>query len=137
MKIKPVKIIIRGERQLHRAIDVLNMLPAEPVMQVEIKPFKDSKSLAQLRTVHGWLREVQEVFQESQGKFYTIEALKEYFKNLFGVTQILDLPDGTQRVILKSFADYEMPEMSKLMEDMLHYCGSDLRIYLTIPGEDF
>ena len=137
MKIKPVKIILRGMPQVDRAIEILRMLPLEPVMQVEIKVLKDSKSLAQLRTVFMWLKEIQTCFQESQGVFYTTEALQEWAKGLFGVTQILDMPDGTQRVILKSFADYEMPEMSKLMEDMLHYCGSELRIYLTIPGEDF
>jgi hypothetical protein len=137
MKIKPVKIILRGMPQVDRAIEILRMLPLEPVMQVEIKVLKDIKSLAQLRTVHGWLREVQEVFQESQGKFYTIDSLKEHFKSLFGVTQILDMPDGTQRVILKSFANYEMEEMATMMEKMLHYCGSELHIYLTIPGDDF
>jgi hypothetical protein len=113
------------------------MLPLEPVMQVEIKVLKDSKSLAQLRTVFMWLKEIQTCFQESQGVFYTTEALQEWTKGLFGVTQILDMPDGTQRVILKSFANYEMEEMATMMEKMLHYCGSELHIYLTIPGDDF
>jgi hypothetical protein len=120
--------------QFDRAVHILQTIPQEPVMEFSLKPFKDSKSLAQLRTVHGWIREIQEAFQESQGKFYTIESLKEWLKGLFGVTELLDMPDGTQRLVYKSFADYKMQEMSTLMEKMEHYCGSELRIFLTIPN---
>ena len=123
--------------QVDRAIEILRMLPLEPVMQVEIKVLKDSKSLAQLRTVFMWLKEIQTCFQESQGVFYTTEELQEWTKGLFGVTEVLNLPDGKKKIILKSFSKYTMEEMQLFMNGVDHYCGSELHIYLTIPGNDF
>lgn len=132
-KIKPIKIILISMAQFDRAVHILQTIPQEPVMEFSLKPFKDSKSLAQLRTVHGWIKEVQVAFQESHGKFYTVEALKYHFKDLFGVVDVIDTPNGP-KTELKSFAKYSVEEMSNLMEHMEHYCGSELRIFLTIPN---
>lgn len=132
-KIKPIKLILRSKLQVDRAVEIIQMLPEEPLMQVTISQFKDSKSLAQLRTVHMWVKEVQTHYQESEGKFYKIEALKQYFKELLGVLDVIETPAG-QREVLKSFADYSVEEMSEFMDKMNHYCGSELRIFLTIPG---
>lgn len=134
-KTRPIKIILRGQQQFDRAVHILQTIPAEPIMEFTLKPFKDSKSIAQLRTVHLWMKEVQEYFQESEGKFYTIAALKEYFKGLFGIIDIVETPTGTKEIV-RSFADYSVDEMSKFMQKMEHYCGSELRIFLTIPGLD-
>jgi len=133
-KIKPVILILRGQTQKDRAAEIIQTIPIEPLMEVTIKLHKDSKSLAQLRTVHKWVKEVQTHYQESEGTFYRVDALKEYFKGMFGVLDIIETPDG-RKEILKSFADYKLHEMQKFMDDMNHYCGSK-QIWLTIPGLD-
>ena len=131
---KPITIILRGMPQVDRATEILRMLPLEPVMEVTIRQHKDSKSLAQLRTVHMWIKEIQEAFQESHGKFYTVDSLKEWLKGLFGIIDILETPKEKVEVV-RSFADYSQEEMSKFMETMSHYCGSELRIFLTLPDD--
>lgn len=131
MKINP--IILRGKPQVDRAIEIIKSLPLNPVMVVKITEFKDSKSLAQLRTVHMWVKEVQEWFQETQGKYYTVDALKDYFKNMFGLYETSETPTG-ELFKLKSFASYTLAEMREFMDKMNHYCASELHIFLTIPG---
>ena len=130
-----IKIILRGMPQVDRACEIIRMLPLEPLMVVTIAQHKDSKSLAQLRTVHMWLREVQDFFQEAHGKYYHLDALKEHFKGLFGVVEVMEAPSGN-KTIVKSFADYTVDEMSQFMDDMNHYCGSELHLFLTLPGID-
>ena len=131
MKINP--IILRGQPQVDRAIEILKALPLNPVMVVKITEFKDSKSLAQLRTVHMWIKEVQESFQGTHGKYYRIDDLKDWFKSLFGIIEISDTPDGDMQKY-KSFKDYTLEEMREFMDKMSHYCASELHIFLTIPG---
>jgi hypothetical protein len=134
-KIKPIKLILRSQLQVDRAVEILQTIPLEPLMEVTISKHKDKKSLAQLRTVHMWIKEVQTHYQETEGKFFRIDAMKEYFKGLFGVIDIVDTPAG-QKEILKSFSDYTVEEMREFMDKMNHYCGSELRIFLTIPNID-
>lgn len=67
--------------------------------------------------------------------FYTVEAWKEYFKELFGEIEVLETPNGPVSRY-KSFSKYTVDEMRKFMDAMNHYCGSELEIFLPLPGVD-
>lgn len=133
---KSFTLVIRNDQIKERAIAILTMMKYQPLVEVAFKDHKAKKSLPQLRTVHKWIGEVRDHFQETQGEFYTIDSLKLYFKGLFGVTVERETPSGVMTEY-KSFADYKQDEMMAFMGKMEHYCASELQIFLTIPGVNY
>jgi len=83
--------------------------------------------------IHGWIREIQTFFAESEGKAYTFDQIKLYLKGLFGEV-VTSTVNGKTNTEYKSFADYEKPEMSRFMEQVDHHCV-EFGCYLTIPGD--
>jgi len=127
------RITIREERHLQRVLDIVRDLPLEPPHVVSIEPYKDSKTLAQVRTVHGLIRQIQVFFAESQGKAYTMDALKDYFKGLFGEVEVLETPAGVKERYM-SFADYKIDQMAKFIDNLDRHCVSEFGLYLVMPG---
>lgn len=125
-------IILKAQKFKDRAKQLIDFLPEDEVHEVEFRPFKDSKTLRQLKTTHGWFREVTDAFHE-MGKMYTFPSVKHYFKDMFGVVIEHETPSGI-RVELKSFKDYKIDEMAIFMDKCYHHCITDLHIFVTLPG---
>ena len=128
-----VKFVLISNDHKQRAIDYILSQPLEHKLVVEVKPYKSSKTLPQLRTVHMHIREIKQFFKESAGKFFTDDDIKYWLKSLFGIVEIYDTPTG-QRKRYKSFADYKIDEMSKLIDEYMAYCVTEFGLYLTLPG---
>lgn len=129
-----MKFTLSTEQIRQRAIDAINGLPLEPVQVVEIKIRKDSKTLAQLRTVYGWFKFISTEYAEATGKFYQSETWKHHLKERFGLTVEKETFGGV-RTEMKSLADYNIKEMSKFMDDVNHFVGSEFQIFVPLPGE--
>lgn len=119
--------------KVNEAIKAMRSVGFDETHVVRIEPEKKDKTYPQLKTVHMWIKEVQQMFQESHGKYYTDEDLKYWFKSLFGIVEIYETPNG-KRKRYKSFADYTAEEMSTFMDTMSHYCLTELELFLTLPG---
>lgn len=131
-----MKVTIASEAHRQRAIDSIKSLPLEPIQVVEIKVRKESKTAAQCRTVHGWFRYIAGKYAEAGGKYYLPETWKDELKNRFGVWEEKETFKGT-RTQLKSIADYNITEMSKFMEDVNHFVGSEFQIFVPLPEDNF
>ncbi len=131
MKIPAINIISGNCSRLYQ---VCESLDTEKRWQVNIKEWKESISDAQRRTVHGWFRFISQQYAEATGKHYSPASWKIYFKERFGLWNEIETLDGI-KTELKSLADYKMPELSKLMDDINHFCGSEFNIFVPIPGE--
>ncbi len=129
-----MKFTLSTEQIRQRVIDAIKSLPLEPVQVVEIKVRKDSKTLAQLRTLYGWFRYISTEYAEATGKFYQAETWKYHLKERFGLTVEKETFDGV-RTEMKSLADYNIKEMSKFMDDVNLFVGSEFSIYVPLPGE--
>ena len=129
-----MKFTIGTEQHRQRVIDAIKSLPLEPVQVVEIKVRKDSKTLAQLRTVYGWFRYISSKYAEAGGKYYLPETWKKELKNRYGVWVEEETFKGVE-MVLKSLADYNIKEMSKFMDDVNHFVGSEFSIFVPLPGE--
>lgn len=129
-----VKITIATEQHRQRAINAIKSLPLEPIQVVETKVRKDSKTLAQLRTVYGWFRFISTEYAAAGGKFFHPEVWKHELKTRFGLWVEKETFKGT-RTELKSLADYNITEMSKFMDDVNHFVGSEFSIFVPLPGE--
>ncbi len=124
---------LNNEQIRSRARQIIDSVPLDPVHELIIRPAKSKRSLRQNNTIYGWFRYVSLEYAEATGKFYTQDQWKEYFKSLFGYTEEAGIM-GKVIVRQKSTADYTTAEMSKFMEQMDFYCGSELQIFLPIPG---
>ena len=116
--------------QILAQIEKLNY---NPVWEIEIRRWRDTKTLPQLKTCHMWMKEAQEFFSETRGKYYTIDVLKDYFKGLLGITEVVETPAGPKSR-LKSWADYSNEEMREFMDKMLNYCPAELGLFITLPN---
>ncbi|MCK5602056.1 hypothetical protein KAR91_09310 [Candidatus Pacearchaeota archaeon] len=127
---KPIRIT--GEPQRENALARVRDLPLSPTFEVIIRPWKKDKTAAQIRTAHGWFREVRDGLQEA-GHMYTFANVKHYFKDMFGLTIEHSTPAGL-KVELKSLADYKIGEMAEFMDKCYHHAVGDLKIFVTLPG---
>jgi hypothetical protein len=124
---------LNNEQIRSRAHQIIDSVHLDPVHELIIRPAKSKRSLSQNSTVHGWFRYVSLEYAEATGKFYTQEQWKEYFKSLFGYTEEVEIM-GKVIVRQKSTADYTTDEMREFMNNLDNYCGSELQIFLPMPG---
>lgn len=124
--------IINGN--IDRVVAYLATLEDDKRYTCEIKEQKESKSIAQLRTVHGWFRFISIEYADATGTYYSPDAWKVYFKDRFGVEIGYDTLEGEKRE-QKSFEKYNVKEMSELMDNINHFCGSEFSIFVPLPGE--
>jgi hypothetical protein len=100
---------------------------------VSIKKRDNSKSAAQIRTIHNILTHIGQEYAAAGGKFYSLDAWKEYMKGLFGATEEVDTPDGI-KVRQKSYSRYTTKEMADHISAVDHYAASELGILVPLPG---
>ena len=77
-----MKATLRNDHDTERLVRYINA--QEKPLQVDVRPYKEDKTLPQLRLVHKWLSYIGKHYAESTGKYYTQEMWKQYFKELFG-----------------------------------------------------
>jgi hypothetical protein len=105
---------IRSEARLHIA-RCLKHFDGKRVTIV-IRRFVKTRSSKQNRFMHGpFFKALQTMFHEA-GSELTTEQTKEFFKNKFGVRELITAPDGTTHEILKSTAKYGTIECEECME---------------------
>jgi len=80
---------------------------------------KESKSIQQLRTVHLMLRIYDKFLQANIEGHTDIQDLKNTIKYKYGVIDYWEAPDKKVLATLKSFADYKMPELAKLISGLM------------------
>jgi hypothetical protein len=124
--------IVNGN--IDRLFEVCAELDSSKRWSVEISERKDNKTLAQLRTVYGWFRYISTTYAEAGGKYYLPETWKYHLKDRFGLTVEKEMFNGV-RTEMKSLADYNIQEMSKFMDDVNHFVGSEFQIFVPLPGE--
>lgn len=106
-----------------------NAVMCAPVgFEVIIQEAKNSRSLAQNRLFHMWMREISQGWAEATGEFYAPDVWKEYFKRLH-------LGQDTVRGIsvTRQTSKLKVAEMADFLTWIDHYTGSELGITLTHP----
>lgn len=127
--------VIRSGEIASRAASVVAGLPCDPLLEVVIRPHKSKRSLQQNALLHAWLREISQQHAESHGTFYKPELWKEYFRELFLGQKVLEVCGKVfERKV--STTELTVEEMTRFMEQIDHYCGSELHIFLPRPGEE-
>jgi len=127
-----MEIKIANPMAMQRAIEYIKKQNYDRPVVVTVRRWSEKKTLPQLRTIHLWIHEARTFFGETRGKYFTDEELKDWVKSLFGLVEIYETPNG-KRKRYKSFADYTLEEMRKLMDDFQNYCATEFQLFLTTP----
>ena len=127
-----MKANIHTKEQLTRLVERISA--SKLPISVDISKYKERKTLNQLRLVYKWFKVISTETAEATGKYYSQEVWKDYMKDLFGLREEIEMPDGKIKMVNKSLADYSIKEMSEFMEKIDHYCGSEFNIFLPSPN---
>lgn len=122
--------IIRSEEIASRACEAVRGLDFSQVHEVVVRPHKSNRSLAQNRTLHGWMTERSQKFAEATGKFATSKWWKEYFKEMFLGSESFEV-NGKIITKTRSTADLKVGEFAEFLTTIDRYCVTELHIYLT------
>ena len=102
----------------------------EGAVDIDIRPRGESKTLRQLRYIHG---PVTGAIADTLG--YPRKDVKAWLKANFGVTsEYVDLLTGELKTESKSFADYTKDEMRKFLDDVIIWAGT-LEIWIPLPDD--
>jgi hypothetical protein len=116
-------IILRGSEQreyAHRKIDELNL---SKIFQVEIKPWKNPRTLDQNALFHGWCKILSDEFGSD------FEDTKEALKHKFLPPRYVEM-DGETIEVRRSTAKLSAAEMWDLCNRIQAWAASDFGIIL-------
>ena len=103
---------------------------------VVIKPYRSSRTRAQVALLNIWCREVSMEYQKAYGHWIPADNWKLSFYKGYGVVDVITSPlDGTAIEIMPSINDMDIEEASKFLEWIDHTVGSEFDIILTRPEE--
>lgn len=100
-----------------------------------IKRFVKTRSAKQNKFMHGpFFKALQAMFHEA-GSDISDDQVKEFFKEQFGVRELIIAPDGSAHEILKSTAKYSTVECEECMEKARAWAAHYGQL-LPFPNED-
>lgn len=126
-----MKVNVTTKEQLTRLVGQLQA--SELPISIEVKKYKQRRSLNQNALFHKWMEVVSMRYGESTGNYYSPEMWKIFFKELFLGYETCEI-NGHEVRRLKSTADCDTKEKSAFMEKIDHYCGSEFHIFLPSPN---
>jgi hypothetical protein len=127
-----MKSTVHTENDRERVISKITS--AKLPLSVEWKRWVEKRSNPQNSLVHVWFGVISTKHAENTGKFYHADMWKVHLKEMFGYWIEVEMPDGKIRRELKSTADYDVAEMAKFMDNVDHYAGGELNIFLPMPS---
>lgn len=114
------------------AVRHLLELPSDQVYEVEVKPFKRTRSTAQNRLMWAWLTEIKKHIHETTGQIYGSEDLHEYFKSRFLPSSQVNI-GGKVYWVPASTTKLSTSEMTDYLTTIEAYCATDLDLILEKP----
>jgi len=123
---EPQRFRLISELVRHNAANAVMVAPDG--FEVIIQEAKNSRSLAQNRLFHMWMREISQGWAEATGEFHAPDVWKEYFKRLYlGQETIRGMS------VTRHTSKLKVTEMAEFLTWIDHYVGSELGVTLTHP----
>lgn len=130
-----LNFIIRGDKQKQEAKFQIGKIPTDELHEVIIRPFKADRTLAQNSLFHMWLAQISREFYLKTGKQFCIQEWKTEFKERFLGYVPIRTPSGKIVEQLRHTSKLNVKEFREFLENIDHYCGSTLEIYLDRPED--
>jgi len=103
--------------------------------RVDIKPYRESRSLAQNALLHLWMNEISRKYAETYGEFHSAQTWKAYFKDRFLVGDV-EMIGSFPVVVGISTADLDVGEFAEFLNNIDMRCADEFEILLSRP-EDY
>jgi len=101
----------------------------EQVLEIEVKPYEEKKRLSQNGLFHVWVKEITRMMNKRSEVTFNEDFVKIDLKIRFGVIELGNNLDGTERAYPKSLSKYTKPELNELLTK-IHVWATDLQIPL-------
>jgi len=128
-------IICRSEVLKKRAISLIEGLPVDDAHEVVIRPFKSKRSLDQNRLLWKWTDIIRVHIADSTGKFYSSDEIHEWFKSRFLPFRVVEI-GGDAHTCSATTTKLNTKEMAEYLDAINHFCGSELGLFLPVPGDE-
>jgi len=107
----------------------------QPIYQAEIKEYKKNRSKSQNALMHMWFTVIAKEYFLTQGKAYSPEVWKEFFKEQYLGQEVIEMPNGKLKVRNKRTRDLKVSEMAAFLSDIDMHAGSEFEIQLPRPED--
>ena len=126
--------ILRSRQIRDNCLGFIRDLSLDTAMQVEIKPYKKNRTLAQNRLLWLWNTEIADHIYESTGERYSPEEVHEWMKAHFLPVRTISI-DNEAVLIRRSTRDMNTKELTEYLEQIDFYAGANLGLQLTHPAD--
>lgn len=127
------RIILRSPEIRDRAAAaVAGLSIADPPWEVEIRPYRKSRSLAQNALYWMWVDAIRLHILESTGKRFSKDELHDWLATEFLPTRVIEIY-GRAHSVRSSTSSLSVTEMASYMGAIEHWAGSDLQCALPHP----
>jgi hypothetical protein len=130
-----MKIVVKTKQDRAKAIEAVKDIRGDPVMIVEIKEFKETRSQAQNRLMWKWYGQLSEHIFEHHGKRYSPKVIHETCKELWQPTIPYEDMNGKHCVEVKSTTDNNTKEQHLFLEKLCHYAADPWGCVVTVPDD--
>lgn len=130
---KPHTYQLVSQRQADAAVSaigiIIKSLPQVVVMEVVIREYRSSRSLAQNRLMWAWYKQIATHLEETMGEIHSDQAIHALMKQTFLPMQVATIRGEVVRE-RKSTAKLNTKDMSEYMEKIDMWCSRDLGLVL-------
>ncbi len=121
-------MIIRSQEDKNKALNRISMLAMDKPWQVDIKPYKKNRSLAQNNLYRMWV----EVIAEGLG--YTHDEMHAILSNMFGEKETVEF-NGDIVEVIKSTTKLTTKEFTDRLEKVDRWAAGEMGIVLPSPED--
>lgn len=127
-----IKVTQENIEQTSQAVndEMFRILEAGKPVSIEVKEWKESRSLSQNSTYWMWLSEISEQILKKINQNHDTETLHEYFKQCFCPQKEITL--GKKEIIIASTKRLDSGEMCHYLNQIEKWC-IDRGFKITIP----
>lgn len=127
------RYILRNDDIKARLIGIIQGLSTSSPWEVELKPYKGKRSLAQNRLMWKWIDEIRLHIADSTGQLWSSDDIHEWLKDQFLPAKVVEI-DGKPAKARKSTAALNTREFTEYLEQIEMYCADRLGLLLTHPS---
>ena len=127
------QIIIRSHDLKSRAISLVDSLSLDELHEVIIRPYKSKRSLDQNNLYWSWVDKIRIHVADSTGNFFLGDEIHEWLKAKFLPVRVVEI-EGVAVKCAATTTKLNTKEMSEYMEMIERFCGSEMGLFLPLPG---
>ncbi len=128
------RFILRTADIQRNAGEAVDNLEAEPLMEVIIQEYVESKTREQLGYLFaGILPAIRQHIMDTTGETYTVDNIYNYLVDSFAEHSVVTI-NGKPKVIRVSASKMSVKQMTKFIEEILQYAAEDLSLVIPDPS---